>query len=111
MIKLTGNTIFLTQGDTLDLQLNILDSEGEPYIPSEGDVVRFAIKKRYSDVEPIIVKTIPNDTLRLRLESNETELLTASSTPYVYDIEIKMADGTVDTFIDREKFYVTEEVY
>ena len=38
------------------------------------------------------------------------ELLQSGGVPYVYDIEITMADGTVDTFIDRAKFIVTEEV-
>jgi hypothetical protein len=46
----------------------------------------------------------------LRLESEETKLLRAGGEPYVYDIEITMEDGTVDTFIDRGKFIVTEEV-
>lgn len=111
MIRLSGNTIYLTKGDTLELQVNVLNKDGTPYLPSEGDVIRFAVKRKYSDAMPVLVKVIPNDTLRLRLEAEETQILDASSTPYVYDIEIKMVDGTVDTFIDRQKFYVTEEVY
>jgi hypothetical protein len=46
----------------------------------------------------------------LRLEAEETKLLTAGWVPYVYDIQITMEDGTVDTFIDRAKLIVTEEV-
>ena len=111
MIRLSGNTIYLTKGDTLELQVNVLNKDGTSYLPSEGDVIRFAVKRKYSDTKPVLVKVIPNDTLRLRLEAEETQILDASSTPYVYDIEIKMVDGTVDTFIDRQKLYVTEEVY
>ncbi len=55
-------------------------------------------------------KIIPHDSMNLRLESEETKLLKAGGLPYVYDIEITMADGTVDTFIERAKFVVTEEV-
>ena len=111
MVKLAGNTIYVTQGDTLDLQINIYDQSGEAYTPDAGDVIRFALKKNYLDLNPLIAKTIDNDTLRLRLESEETKVLKASINPYVYDIEITMEDGTVDTFIDRQKFYVTEEVH
>jgi hypothetical protein len=111
MMKLNGNTIYLTQGDTLDLQVNILDQDGEPYSPSPEDSIRFALKKNYADDEPLILKEIPSETLRLRLESEQTKLLPVSKTPYVYDIEITLSDGTVDTFIDRQKLYITEEVY
>lgn len=110
MIKLKGNTIYLTKGDTLDLKVNILDREGNEFVPGEGDSFRFALKKDYSDEEPLIVKDIPASTLRLRLESTETKILEVSTRPYVYDIQATLSDGTVDTFIDRQKLYITEEV-
>lgn len=110
MIKLKGNTIYLTKGDTLDLKVNILDREGNEFVPGEGDSFRFALKKDYSDEEPLIVKDIPASTLRLRLESAETKILEVSTRPYVYDIQATLSDGTVDTFIDRQKLYITEEV-
>lgn len=111
MVRLSGNTIYCTQGDTLDLQINITDQDGEPYIPEQNDLIRFAMKGNYRDAEPLIVKIIPNDTLRLRLESDETKRLKPRDVPYVYDVEITMDDGTVDTFIERQKLYITEEVY
>ena len=110
MIKLKGNTIYLTKGDTLDLKVNILDREGNEFVPGEGDSFRFALKKDYSEEEPLIVKDIPASTLRLRLESAETKILEVSTRPYVYDIRATLSDGTVDTFIDRQKLYITEEV-
>ena len=110
MLKLQGNTIYITKGDTLDLTVNILDQDGEAYTPDPNDVIRFALKKKYTDPEPLILQTIPSGTLRLRVESDVTETLEVSKTPYVYDIQITMVDGTVDTFIDCQKLYVTEEV-
>jgi hypothetical protein len=59
---------------------------------------------------PLIWKSIPNETLRLFLDAEDTKRLSVECSPYVYDIQITMADGTVDTFIDRGKFIVTEEV-
>lgn len=110
MIKLKGNTIYLTKGDTLDLKVNIFDREGNEFVPGEGDSFRFALKKDYNDEEALIIKDIPADSLRLRLESAETKQLAVSLKPYVYDIQATLADGTVDTFIDRQKMYITEEV-
>ena len=110
MLKLKGNAIYLTKGDTLDVDVQITDSEGAEYVPETGDSIRFALKSDYSDLEPLIIKDIPISTMQLRLESEETKILKARKVPYVYDIQITLKDGTVDTFIDRQKFYVTEEV-
>ena len=108
------NTVYITQGDTLYVQVEpqIKEAGGwVPYTPQEGDVIRFALKSSYRDTVPLILKTIRNDDLLLKLEASETKALKTRGTPYVYDIELTMADGTVDTFIDRAKFYVTEEVH
>ena len=90
------------------LELFYLD--GSPYEAQEDDRIRFALKRRYSDREPVIVKEIPADTLLLRLEPCETGKLRAAWAPYVYDIQLTAGDGSVDTCIDRGKFIVTEEV-
>lgn len=110
MIKISGKTIRMTKGDTLEVPVNIMTKEGLVYIPAAGDVIRFAMKKTYEDDEPLILKTIPNDTLILRLESAETKDLEVSKIPYVYDIELTTVTGTVDTFLSGS-LYLTEEVY
>ena len=110
MIKISGKTIRMTKGDTLEVPVNIMTKEGLVYIPAAGDVIRFAMKKTYEDVEPLILKTIPNDTLILRLESSDTKNLEVSKIPYVYDIELTTVTGTVDTFLSGS-LYLTEEVY
>ena len=110
MVNISGSTITITRGDTLEAVLEISYADGRPYEVQAGDVIRFALKQKYTDREPILLKEIPHDTMLLRLEASETKLLTAGWAPYVYDIQITMEDGTVDTFIDRAKFIVTEEV-
>ena len=110
MVSINGSTITITRGDTLDATLELFTGDGAPYEVQEGDVIRFALKRNYADKETVLYKDIPIDTLRLRLEATETKRLRAAWTPYVYDIQLTTADGTVDTFIDRGKLIVTEEV-
>ena len=110
MVNINGTTITITRGDTLDALVELFLPDGSPYPVQYGDVIRFALKQKYTDREPLITKEIPHGDMNLRLESGETKLLRAGGVPYVYDIQITMEDGTVDTFIDRAKFIVTEEV-
>lgn len=110
MFKINGTTMYLTRGDTLDVTISILNADGSEYIPTEGDSVRFAVKGAYKDQRTILIVDIPIDTLRLRVESEDTKKFTARKDPYVYDIQLTKEDGTVDTFIDRAQLYITEEV-
>lgn len=111
MVKIEDNTITITRGDTLEAAVTIKLEDGTDYVPAEGDVIRFALKSAYSDDTPKFIKTIPNDTMILRLEAEETKQLKARTRPYVYDMELTTPGGTVYTFIAQGKFYVTEEVY
>ena len=108
MQKISGKTIILTRGDTMRIKLNIKKYDGEDYIPSEGDAIRFALKKRYSDPEPLLLIPIPTDTLILEINPNDTKSLNFGI--YVYDIQITYANGDVDTFICKQQFRIEEEV-
>ena len=110
MVRINDTTITMTRGDTLEVLVELFQPDGSVYPVQPGDRIRFALKQSYSDREPLLLKEIPHDSMVLRLEADETRRLQAGGVPYVYDIEITMADGTVDTFIDRAKFIVTEEV-
>lgn len=109
MHTINGHDITLTRGDTLMLQL-VLKRGDEDYQPSEGDVIRFALKRFYRDPDTAvkIVKNIPTDTLVLELKPSDTKTL-AMGTTYVYDIQITDADGNVDTFASGN-FTIGQEV-
>lgn len=114
--KLDGNTIYLTRGDSLFLQVS-MTRNGEQYTPVAGDSIRFALKRNvlnpnqsdFVDTTPIILKSIPYDTLMLQLDPSDTSALPFGT--YVYDIEITFSDGRVDTFITDSKFIITREVH
>ena len=102
-----------TKGDTLEIPVGILfRSHGryfEWYVPSDGDVIRFAVKSGYKDPEPILTVDIPCDTLELYIPAEKMKLFEARREPYVYNIRITMATGHVETFL-KGKLYITEEV-
>jgi len=108
-VKVSGTTIVATRGDTIKLHVELKDSEGNEYIPQEGDTIRFAMKNDYDDDNPILIKNIPIDTQILRIDPEDTKSLPQPS-QYVYDMQITFANGDVDTFIDKAKFKLTEEV-
>lgn len=104
------NIITLTRGDTFKAQINLTDSEGNPYEPQEGDSIRFAMKKRYSDPdwETLIEKEVPMDTMILTLEPDDTKKYEFGE--YVYDLQLTNSSGEVDTFIPKGTLILTEEV-
>lgn len=109
MFKTLGNNITLTRGDTLNLEVALYNADGTQYEPDAGDVIRFAMKKNYDDAQPILNITIPNETLMLTIQPNDTKQLDFG--PYVYDLEITKTDGTVDTFIAEASFVLAPEVH
>ena len=113
-VQVKKNLITMTRGDTLKLKVEIFSSDGNGnivnYIPIEGDQIRFALKEKYNDEEPLILKEIPWNTMILHLLPEDTKELKQPS-EYVYDIQITFTDGTVNTFIDRAHLRLTEEVH
>lgn len=113
-IEVIGNKITMTRGDTLRALVGIT-IDGEPYTPASADAVRFALKHstlnasqtEYKDVDPLVLKTIPTETMILELVPGDTKGLGFGR--YDYDIQITFADGTVDTFIS-DTLSLTKEV-
>lgn len=115
MYKVEGTTVTMTRGDTVIIQVGIKEGNTD-YTPQAGDSVRFALKGEmnlkgtdFKDTEPLIVKTIPNATLLLQLDPEDTKNLPFGT--YTYDIEITFADGKVDTFIPEATLIIAPEVY
>ncbi len=116
MFKVKGTQITLIRGDTLLLQVGIKQKQdGSDYTPQNGDVIRFALKRaimnkdhtNFEDEEPLATAIIPNDTLLLRLNPQDTKDLPFGK--YHYDIQLTMSDGFVDTFLEGD-FYLQAEV-
>lgn len=98
-----GYDIQLTRGDSFMTAVELTKNE-EPYTPTDDDTVRFALKHNkfkqdrsdYQDDEPLLLITIPNDTMILTINPNDTKPFAFGE--YAYDIELTY-NGIVDTFI------------
>ena len=95
------------RGDTFQANVEIMNPDKSKYIPQPGDRIRFAVKKSYSDQEPVLLKEISNDSLLLRIESADTKAMLEDS--YRYDIELTKANGDVSTFI-KGNLVLSDEV-
>lgn len=107
--SVSGTTITLTRGDSFIADVSITDKDNKPYIPQTGDSIRFAMKASYKDAEPLLIKSIPVNTMKLIINPDDTKNLDFGK--YVYDIELTKSTGEVDTFITKALFKITEEVH
>ena len=108
MYSVNGDSIILTRGDTLFLNLSLTNPDGSDYEPADGDSIRFAMKRKIKDQDCLILKEIPTDTMVLELEPSDTKSLSFGT--YVYDIELTTATGRVSTVI-LGNLELTKEVY
>lgn len=109
MQNVVGTTIYLTRGDTFRARIGMKQrGSDEEYEPDTGDVIRFVVKRNYSDAEPVIEKTLDNSTQILTLAPTDTKTLDCGS--YLYDCELTKANGDVDTFIAGASLVLTREV-
>lgn len=110
MLKIDGNDIKLTRGDTAYITISIVDQDGFPYEFEEGDQIRLQVRTKpnygslifngnISIVDNEIVWTISHD---------ETKDL--APVTYYYDVELITANGEVFTFIEKSKLKITDEV-
>ena len=121
MFKISGNNIYLTRGDSAAIELQVVNGE-TPYDFSE-DEVKFSLKKRLSDKQPLIQKTFGNydsetNKASITIEPEDTAGLDFGD--YLYDIQLKHTEEpeqegdepvvTVDTIIVPSTFTIGAEV-
>lgn len=103
------NTIRITRGDSLTVNVTLTDSDGFPYEPVEGDVILFTVKKSAKATEILIQKEIDINTLVLDLVESDTENLAFGE--YKYEIECITTTDDHYTVIKNAPFIITEELH
>ena len=102
---LDSNHMRIVQGDTAIFDLNISD-----YNFVEGDVVYFTVKKSIKDKEYTLQKVVTEfnkNTAKFKLSKEDTNIRAGN---YIYDIQVSLQDGRVDTIVLPSKFEVLEGV-
>ncbi len=105
------NTIQLTRGDTarlgVDLVSELEDGTKQPYSVQSDDVLTLSVKKRREDFKPCIEKVVKGSA-NFHIKPEDTAELEFGS--YVYDVQIKTAEGDVCTVIENKTFKIGVEV-
>ena len=105
MFYLEGNEINITRGDTALIEFTLDNHE---FV--DGDAVYFSVKRSTKDTSYIINKEITNfngNTATIELLSDDTRIPKGK---YWYDIQCSLADGRVDTVVNKERFIILEDV-
>ena len=108
MFKVDDNNISLIRGDTGSFNIQIVDSAGEEVTLNENDALTFTLRRSASHPSILLQKYIDVAALTLLIKPDDTAGLTFGK--YVYDIQLRAADGSVDTIIPPHSFEVLEEV-
>lgn len=106
MLKLSGNRIKMTQGDSVQIEISLTDGNGRPYEPHGGDTLAFGMRKTPYSKDCALYKEIRNALLELT--PAETKSLGAGR--YVYDVQLTTAGGYVFTVISCAEFEIVPEV-
>ena len=106
MFRISSNgKMQIIRGDTAEFMVDILNRDDTPYELQEGDEVVFSVKNKTSnDDRELIRKNGPY----VRIESSDTSDLPFGK--YYYDVQVRFADGSIDTIIPRNVFEIMEEV-
>lgn len=111
MLKVVNNKVTMTRGDTCSFycRINHSDEDKTPYELQDGDVLVFTLRETAKTDSPTgytLQKTFSD--YQITLTPSDTESLSYGN--YVYDVQLTLADGTVNTIIPINMFVLCEEV-
>ncbi len=103
MLTIEKGTIKIVQGDTGSFTI-ILDN----YVFVSGDKVYFTVKKKATDIEPLIQKVMyPLDgATQVVIDFLNSDTQTLIDGKYLYDIQLSLNNGVIDTIVLPSPFIV-----
>ena len=105
MFSVEGNIINVTKGDTGVINLAL-----DNYKLQEGDKVTLTVKQNINDSVYVLQKIVTEfeeGTAKIMLSSSDTNI---EPIKYVYDIQVDLADGRVQTVVIPSIFKVLKGV-
>lgn len=106
VFKVDDNNIKMIRGDSGVFNISITDINGRNVELTDSDVLTFTLRRTVRNPTIILQKVIVGN--KLDIKPADTEGLAFGA--YVYDIELRRADGYVDTVIPPHEFLLMEEV-
>ena len=123
MINAFQNEITLTRGDDCKINIDITTTDGEAYVPAEGETVKLYVKKEgleksLEEQATLIEKTFQKVTvqegdaeeekIKLVAEIADTDTKDLETGTYKYGVKLSTADGKVYTVITPSNFIIQE---
>lgn len=111
-MRIKGNTIYLTRGDTAAITVACTFDNGEqrPFVP--GDKVYFTVKKstrtETKEIQKIVTNFDADGQAAFDIQHSDTSSLAYGT--YFYDIQLTTLDDKFITIIPVSQFIVEEEV-
>lgn len=106
MFSVHDNNIAMIRGDSGIFKIDVTYVAGNAVALDDNDVLTFTLRRATRSPTIVLQKTITDGMLTIHPE--DTEKMEFGM--YVYDVELKRADGYVDTIISPHEFLVLEEV-
>lgn len=99
----------ITRGDSQAFSISVVDQNGNTYKLQEGDVAKFTVKAAARASEPVIMEKTMNCSsgFNFKLTAQDTSVPTGC---YVYDVELRTANGDVCTVVKPSTIEILPEV-
>lgn len=111
MLKIVGNKISLTRGDSAYITLKVYDADKNEYELQEGDAINCQVRTAPNTGELVITGTILHEedgTIVWYIRPEDTSDLSVGR--YFWDAQLTTSNGDVFTFITSSPFTITDEV-
>ena len=108
MLEIINNRIYLTRGDTANIDIRLTDSSGAEYEPVAGDKIYFRLKNAVFGSSLLLVREISPTTLTLELKPADTASLDFGL--YRYEVELVTSSGDRFTVIENGEFVLGVEL-
>lgn len=107
MLKITTDKVYLTRGDSADINIVIKDSSGTVYELQSGDALTFTMKNN-CETEDIVCQKDCTATEQINLTPSDTDTLAYGV--YFFDVQLTTAGGKVYTVIPPHEIIICKEV-
>mgnify|MGYP001351689261 CR=1 FL=1 len=103
MLRIVNNKVYLVRGDSGAITVTVLNPDGSVRAIQPDDEILMTVRAAPTS-EILFQKTGPE----ILIEPEDTASLAFGT--YCYDVQITLADGTVDMIIPKNEFLILEEV-